>query len=114
MGAGTAADTANIEVGSVRVVYEYHADCTLDYAVVGIHGCIVKELVDGVEGICGVRFLMGSDFTESHQQFVVYGLCVIEVGAKHLLDSADSEFIERRDGVGLICILVFGAVVGGL
>ena len=114
MGAGTAAGTANIEVGSLGVGGKDHAYCKVNDAIVGISGYVVKELVDGNEGGCGGSRLLGSDFAEGHQQFVFEGSCVIEEGPKDFLNAADTKFIKRRAGVDVISILGFGAVVDGL
>ena len=93
MSACTAAGTANIDVGSVRVGCKYHASCTVDYALVGICGYVVKDFVDGVKSGCSRRCFLGADFTEYCQHFVVYILCIIEEGNDNFLDAADSEFI---------------------
>ena len=114
MGAGTAADTANIEVGSVRVGGKYHSACMVDDAVARIRGNLVKELVDGGEGGFGDSCFLGSDFAEFHQQFVVDRSCIMEEGPDKFLYAADSEFVERRSGVRFISILVFCAVFDGL
>ena len=96
------------------MVCKDNAYCTVDGAVIGIHVCTVKELVDCGQGGCGGSCLLGADFTEGHQQFVVYRSCVIEEGPDDFLYAADSEFIKRRAGIRIITILGFGAVVDGI
>ena len=83
MGAGTAAGTSNIEVGSIIVGYDNHVAFKIDNATVGICDCVVKELVDGNEGGCDSSCLLGSNLTVVHQQIGVYGSCVIEESSEN-------------------------------
>ena len=67
VGERTAVATSNIEAGSVGVVCQDHAACTVHDAIVVICGYLVKELVDVREGGFGRSCLMGADFTAEHQ-----------------------------------------------
>ena len=81
-------------------------------SVVGVCVDIVEELFSG-------GGLLGSDFTEGNNEFVVDGSSIEEEGAGDALDSKDADITKRQTGwsvhgvLDLCSVVDFGVFVGG-
>ena len=99
MGACSAASFAFIEVGGIRVSCQDHAAGSIGDAIIWIRGAVIKQMVDSsVSGFSGCG-LLGANFAEGMEEFVVHCTCIVEEGTNNALDLLDAGFVESWRGI---------------
>ena len=111
-GVGTDAATclAEIEVCCVCMSAKDNITGSINNAVLGIGGDIIKQLCDGmVCAFCG-GCLLRADFIKYHKDFFVDCTCIVQETSYYLLDAFDARVRKGRTGFGLSCILGLGTI----
>ena len=113
MSAGTTVSMGNVDICGVGVGEEDHGAGSVEDAVVGVGGEVVKELTEvGLDELSGCG-LCGSKVAEGEEELVVYCKTIIQEGADYGLDSFDTGVVEFGAGVRRVGEFLFGAINDG-
>ena len=113
MSTGATASTGDVKTHGVGVGGEDHGAGSVEYAVVGVGGELVKELTEVCRGeLCGCG-LCGTKVAEGDKELVVYCTPIIQEGADDGLDLVDTGVVELGAGVRRVGKLLVGAIHDG-